>query len=52
MYPTAETVRKIVERKTGDVYLYHFVYNGGYKFSHPVAEKLGYKGTFLMNYCV
>ena len=44
MYSTAQTVRKLVEKKNA-VYLYHFAYSGHYK--RNVVTIPGYNGNAL-----
>lgn len=49
MYPTTETVRRLVEKKSGDVYLYHFNYTGGYRLPYNIEKKLGYQGKLWLS---
>lgn len=51
MYPTVQLLRKLVEKKTGDVYLYHFTYNGGFKFPNQAATNMKYDGNILYLLC-
>lgn len=53
MYPTVQLVRKLIEKKTGDVYLYHFTYSGtgSFKIPNQAATNLKYNGNILHLLC-